>query len=83
MSEHACFCAGHPGTRFYGDDPGHIAGLEIIEDNGRFPATLRVRCRSCGGLWLVHQIPYGGIYGDFEWHSLPRSSGGSAEPDSN
>jgi hypothetical protein len=67
VSEPACFCADHSGTQFYGDDPGRIADLEIIEDNARFPATLRVRCRLCGALWLVHQIPYGGIYGDFLW----------------
>ena len=60
MSEARCSCETNPETGARGGDPGRIAGIEIIEDNGRFPAALKVRCRLCGNEWQVFQIPYGG-----------------------
>lgn len=70
MNQARCFCDDHPGGRFFGDDPLRVTEVEILEDNAVFPAILRVRCRSCAGEWRVEQIPYGGIYGDFDWRRV-------------
>ena len=76
MTPPTCHCAPHPDARFYGDDPARFPELQVLEDNGRFPAHLRLQCSICLRLWQVDQIPYGGLYGDFEWRRLEGSAAG-------
>lgn len=63
-----CQLPDHP--RFQGDRPDqHPVLIEEIREE--FPPSWIVSCRSCDRRWAVHAIPYGGIYGDFDWERLP------------
>lgn len=70
MTTEACYCRSEKAGRPYGDDPAKYPELVEESSNGRFPVSLVVRCRICGKVWQVDQIPYGGIYGDFEWQPI-------------
>ncbi|MBK8069193.1 MAG: hypothetical protein IPK27_16665 [Rhodanobacteraceae bacterium] len=64
----ACICQDPRG--FLGDPPEKFAEIVIDRESGRFPAVIEVHCSVCGARWKVLQIPYGGIYGDFEWQRV-------------
>ena len=70
-----CVCSSESGVRLSEHGPSTFPELVIeAQDDRRFP-TWDVRCAVCGTRWRVHVIPYGGIYGDFDWHRLPPEGG--------
>ena len=50
--------------------PRRSSRISIDREDARFPAVIEVHCRVCGTRWKVMQIPYGGIYGDFDWQRI-------------
>ncbi len=70
MSESHCLCSEQPYQRFQGDAPGKFAEFVVDEHEARFPPRWRLRCGVCGTRWSVVLIPYGGIYGDFDWERV-------------
>ena len=67
MTAPRCICLDKPYLRFQGDSPTRYPELIVDAHDDEFPATWRVHCSLSGSHWLVAQVPYGGIYGDFDW----------------
>lgn len=65
-----CLCTDHPHQRFQGDSPTRYPELVVDVHEDRFPDRWHVHCRQCGTRWLVALVPYGGIYGDFDWERV-------------
>ncbi|MBL8244152.1 MAG: hypothetical protein JNL89_08180 [Rhodanobacteraceae bacterium] len=65
----SCICQ-DPQRSFNSDPPEKFPDLVIDHEDARFPAVIEVHCRVCGTRWKVMQIPYGGIYGDFDWQRI-------------
>lgn len=70
MTALACFCAQHSNRSFQGDAPRRFPELSVLSHNDRFPDTWALQCSVCSTRWQVGLIPYGGIYGDFDWERL-------------
>lgn len=70
MTSPRCVCLEKPYQRFQGDSPVRFPELVVDAHDQEFPDTWRVHCRHCGTRWVVALVPYGGIYGDFDWERL-------------
>jgi hypothetical protein len=66
----ACLCTREPYRRFYGDHPRDFPEMVIDMADRKDPPCWILHCSHCGTGWKVSAIPYGGIYGDFEWERI-------------
>ena len=69
-SSAACLCARQPHRHFYGDHPRDFPELIIDVTDAKDPPCWTLHCSHCGTRWKVCVIPYGGIYGDFDWERI-------------
>lgn len=74
VSSPSCLCLDHPWQRFQGDKPTCFPELVVEAHDDRFPPTWQVCCSRCGTRWSVALVPYGGIYGDFDWERIAKDS---------
>lgn len=70
MSSSRCLCSEQPHPNFQGDAPRKFPELIVDEHDEDFPPRWQLHCSRCGTRWSVALIPYGGIYGDFDWERV-------------
>lgn len=70
MTTETCFCRAPRHHPLAQDAPRDHPELLVESHDARFPDVWRLRCPVCGSRWKVSLIPYGGIYGDFDWERL-------------
>lgn len=70
MTTGTCMCRAPCATRLSEDAPRDHPELLLESHDATFPDVWRLRCSVCGTRWQVCLIPYGGLYGDFDWTRL-------------
>jgi len=70
MSIDICVCRAPSHQRLSEDAPRDHPELVVESHNDKFPDVWLLRCSVCGTRWRVSLIPYGGIYGDFDWERM-------------